>query len=498
MKLVSCARLFKAAPLTKHIHSLSSTKALSFTAVRNYASVKLTAGQPLHESHPHLIKKGEITPGITAEEYFARRARILSEMPDRSVAIIPGNDILFATSSVFHEFRQDPNFFYLTGFLEPGSALVLYKKNESFGESIFFVPPKNKQAELWDGARAGPKGAIEIFNADSAHGFEDIDCFLDKLLKDVDVVYTDSFPFKETNRFPRFFKSHSHDILPSSLGHLLRQHSRKELRSVIALVEKSRLIKSPAEIENMRVAAEISAEVYNRAYGMRFQTEQQLYHFLEYEFKMRGCHESAYLPVVAGGSHALTIHYTQNSDILRDGEMVLVDAAGRYGGYCADISRTWPVNGKFTDPQKELYQAVLNVQKECVKMCSGAKGMSLHDIHRESERLMFLELKNCGFNLDRRDVSTLYPHYIGHNLGIDVHDITRPPRYTPVQPGQVITIEPGVYIPKDNKWPKHFQGIGIRIEDDIVVKESSYENITADTLKEISDIEEAANSPDNF
>lgn len=117
----------------------------------------------------------------------------------------------------------------------------------------------------------------------------------------------------------------------------------------------------------MRIAAEISAEVYNKAYGIRFDTEAQLYHFLEYEFMMRGCHESAYLPVVAGGSHALTIHYTQNNDILRDGELVLVDAAGRYGGYCADISRTWPVNGKFTDPQKDLYQAVLNVQKECVK-----------------------------------------------------------------------------------------------------------------------------------
>lgn len=490
MKLLSLAQSLKTRPFTSRLLASNFTKPLVNS--RNYASLKLKAGQPIHETHPHLIKQGEITPGIKAEEYFARRSNLLEQMPNKSIAIIPGNDIQFATASVFHEFRQDPNFYYLTGFLEPGSALILYKKNDGTSESIFFVPPNDTQAELWDGARAGPKGAVEIFNADSAYSFNELDTHLDKLLKDVDIIYTDSFEAKESNRFPRFFKSHSHDILSGTLGHILRQHARKEIRSYIRLVEGSRLIKSPAEIENMRVAAEISAEVYNRAYGIRFATETELYHFLEYEFKMRGCHESAYLPVVAGGSHALTIHYTQNSDVLRDGEMVLVDAAGRYGGYCADISRTWPVNGKFTDPQKDLYQAVLNVQKECVKMCSADKGMSLHDIHRESERLMFTELKNCGFNIDRRDVNTLYPHYIGHNLGIDVHDITRPPRYTPIKPGQVITIEPGVYVPKNDKWPKHFQGIGIRIEDDVVVKENSYENITEDTLKEIADIEDAA------
>ncbi|VVT52989.1 uncharacterized protein SAPINGB_P003348 [Magnusiomyces paraingens] len=471
------------------------TKKNIISAQRYSTKSRFKAGQPIPETHPHLLRPGEITPGIKAEEYYARRARLLDEMPDNSMAIIAGNDTQFATPSVFYEFRQDPNFFYLTGFMEPQSALVLYKKKGNSPESIFFVPPKDEYAELWDGSRTGPKGAIEIFNADNAHSFNDIERVMEKLLKDISIVYYDALPPKESGRLPNFFRSYNRDVLSGSLGELLRRSSRKEIRSAVQLVEKSRLIKSPAEIENMRIAAEISADVYNSAYGIRFQTESQLYYYLDYQFRMRGCTESAYLPVVAGGNHALTIHYTKNYDVLKDGDLVLVDAAGRYGGYCADISRTWPVNGKFTAPQKDLYQAVLNVQKECIKYCSTSSGMTLNDIHRQSEQLFYSELKNCGFaSLSRKELTTLYPHYIGHNLGIDVHDISSPPRFTPLQPGQIITIEPGVYVPDTEEWPKHFRGIGIRIEDDVVVRQSSYEVITSDTLKEIDDIEAAANS----
>lgn len=468
-------------------------KGLAF-ATSYSTHTRLKAGQPIHETHPHLLRPGDITPGISAEEYYERRARILSSMPDNSIAIIPGNDTQFATPSVFYEFRQDPNFFYLTGFLEPQSALILYKKSGNSAESIFFVPPNDAYAELWDGTRTGPKGAIEMFNADDAHSFADIETVLEKLLKEVNIVFYDSFAPKDSGRLHRFFRSHNKDVLNGSLGDLLRRGSRKEIRSSVQLIEKSRLIKSPSEIENMRIAAEISSDVYNSAYGIRFKTESQLYYYLDYQFRLNGCSESAYLPVVAGGSHALTIHYTKNYDVLNDGDLVLVDAAGRYGGYCADISRTWPVNGKFTAPQKDLYQAVLNVQKECIKFCSTSSGMSMNDIHRKSEELFYSELKNCGFSsLTRQELTTLYPHYIGHNLGLDVHDITSPPRFTKLQPNQVITIEPGVYVPDTEAWPKHFRGIGIRIEDDVVVGKSSYEVITADTLKEIDDIENAAN-----
>lgn len=464
-------------------------------AARSYATY-LEAGQPIHETHPHRLRPGEVTPGITAQEYYARRQTILESLPDKSLVIIPGNDVQFATSSVFYEFRQDPNFYYLTGFLEPGSALALYKENENVMESIFFVPGKDAHAELWDGIRSGPNGAIEMFNADRAYPFSDIHEQLGLLLDRVQNVYMDTFDFKDSNRLNRFFKSHGQNVLKQSLVELFRKSSsRKEYKSAVALVEKSRLVKSEAEINVMRLAAEMSSAVYNKAYGTQFASEAQLQAFLDYEFRMHGCDDSAYLPVVAGGQHALTIHYTRNNDMFNDGDLVLVDAGGRYGGYCADISRTWPVNGTFTGPQRDLYQAVLNVNKQCIPLCTVASGMSLHDIHRHSEDIMYTELKNAagfGSSLTRRDVSLLYPHYIGHNLGLDVHDITQPPRYSKLVPGQIITIEPGVYVPNDERFPKHFRGIGIRIEDDVVVGDRGYEVLTMDTLKEVDDIEAAA------
>lgn len=465
---------------------------------RAYASAPqgsfLTAGQPIHETHPHKLRPGEITPGISAQEYYARRQLILDSIPDKSLVIIPGNDVQFATNSVFYEFRQDPNFFYLTGFLEPQAALVLYRENENNMESIFFVPGKDYQAELWDGTRSGPNGAIEMFNADRAYPFSEIYSQIELLLKDAETIYMDTFPAKTSNRLPSFFKSHGQNVVKNSLVELFKKAGRKEYKSAVALVEKSRLVKSEAEIDNLRIAAELSSAAYNKAYATGFRTEGQLQAFLDYEFRMAGCEESAYLPVVAGGAHALTIHYTRNDDLLHDGDMVLVDAGGRYGGYCADISRTWPVSGKFTEPQRDLYQACLNVNKECIKLCTASSGLSLHDIHSHSESVMLTELKNCGFTgLTQRQLHVLYPHYIGHNLGIDVHDITQPPRYAKLQPGQVITIEPGVYVPENSElFPKHFRGLGIRIEDDVVVGERDYEVITADTWKEIEDIERAA------
>lgn len=461
---------------------------------RFYSSY-LSAGQPIHETHPHYIRPGELTPGISAQEYYDRRKRILEELPDKSLVIIAGNDVQFATNSVFNTFRQDPNFFYLTGFLEPGSALVLWKDSENKMESIFFVPGKDYQAELWDGVRAGPNGAIEMFNADRAYPFGEIHGQLKLLLKDAKTVYMDTFDSKNSNRLHQFFKSHGQNVFKNSLGELFRNSERKEYKSAIALIEKYRLVKSEAEIDNLRYAAELSSIAYNKAYGTEFKTEGQLHAFLDYEFKISGCDEPAYIPVVAGGNHALTIHYTRNDNVLKDGDMVLVDAGGRFGGYCADISRTWPVNGKFTEPQKDLYQACLNVNKECIKLCTVSSGLSLHDIHSHSESVMLTELKNAGFaNLTRRHLHQLYPHYIGHNLGIDVHDITQPPRHSKLLPGQVITIEPGVYVPEGESdvFPKHFRGIGIRIEDDVVVGKTAYEVLTVDTLKEISDIEEAA------
>ncbi|CAN6594952.1 intermediate cleaving peptidase 55 [Trichomonascus vanleenenianus] len=453
----------------------------------------IKAGQPIHETRPHLVPKGDLTPGIEAIEYYARRRRILESIPDNSMVVVPGNETQFATGSVFYEFRQDPNFYYLTGFLEPNAALVLHRKNAGEMNSIMFVPESDKHSELWEGERTGTKGAVEIFNADAAFPINEIDQKMPDLLKDCTRVYTDISD--KTSRYPRFFKSTGKDVLEGSLMDiLLKSANQKKLMSANYLIEQSRLFKTENEIDCMRVASEISAAAFNKAYSQRFKKESDLHAFLDYEFRVGGCEMPAYLPVVAGGKHALVIHYTRNDDRLRDGELVLVDAGGRFGGYCADISRTWPVNGKFTGPQRDLYQAVLNVQKKCIELCTSRQGASLDDIHRASEELLYTELLNAGMTgLSRGSVRKIYPHYIGHHLGIDVHDLQTPSRFDPLAPNQVITIEPGVYVPEDSNFPRHFHNIGIRIEDNVVIGKESYEVLTCDALKEIDDIEAAAN-----
>lgn len=455
-----------------------------------HASFK--SGQPMFETRPHLIAKGEITPGISALEYYARRKRVLEDIPDGSAVIIPGNVKQFATESVFYEFRQDPNFYYLTGFLEPNAALVLMKERGTSGKSIFFVPEHDTHRELWDGVCTGTKGAIEYFNADEAYPIGDIYNKMSQILKSVNTVYTDFYG--DSSRVSQFFRP-PYSVDMRTLQNIFGEQSTTitKFESAPLLIEKYRLVKSEQEIDCMRRASEISGLVYNLAYQNRFASEHALHAFLDYQMKINGCELPAYLPVVAGGSNALTIHYIRNDDVLRNGDMVLVDAGGRFGGYCADISRTWPVNGTFTGPQRDLYQAVLNAQKKCIELCSVNEGHRMVDIQSKSFKYLQEELRNIGFNsLTEKQLRVLYPHSIGHHLGLDVHDITSSSSLDPLVPGQVITIEPGIYVPDTEEWPKHFRGLGIRIEDNVVIGEDSYEVLTVDALKEIDEIEEQA------
>lgn len=434
---------------------------------------RIKSGQAIHENRPHLVHRGDLTPGITAEEYYVRRMNILQSLPDNSAMIVSGNVTQMATTAVFHEFRQDPSFYYLTGFLEPNAVLVMYRENADKMHSVFFVQEADKMAELWDGERAGTMGAVEIFNADRAYPIYRLEEQVAKLASEAKIIYTDAWE-------PRF---------PESVRKMFSHFKGVQCLPATPIIEQGRIIKSEQEIDCMRAASEISAIGFNRAMSRQFESESELHAYLDYQFRIGGCEMPAYLPVVAGGSHALTIHYTRNDDLLRDGDLVLVDAGGRFGGYSADISRTWPVNGKFTAPQRDLYQAVLNVEKECIKMCT-SQGAAFDDLHRKSEDLLYSELLNAGFTtLTRGKIRELYPHYIGHHLGLDVHDIKNAGRFDKFQTGQVITVEPGVYVPDNESWPKHFRGIGIRIEDNVVIGPHEPEVLTVDTVKEIEDIE---------
>lgn len=463
----------------------------------NRQRAPVQAGQALYETRPNLLKAGELTPGITALEYYERRVKLARKLPAKSCAIIVGNQVKYASGAVFYPFQQNNNLFYLTGWNEPDSVMVLEKPTENMDDVILhmIVPPKDAFAEQWEGFRTGVDGAKEIFNADEAAELSHLPIYMTKIISRSDYLYFD-IPKDKTSvsnaaLFSTFFSSQTVSNGHQTIHDLVRRSgTNKKIRALNKVISQLRKIKSPAELRVMRRAGQISGRAYNQAFAQRFRNERSLQAFLEYKFISGGCDKSAYLPVVAAGSNALCIHYTRNDDVIYDDEMVLVDASGSIGGYCSDISRTWPVSGKFSEAQKDLYEAVLNVQRKCIDLCKASYGYSIHDIHEKSMDYMKMELRNVGFsNIQKWDVNKLYPHYIGHHLGLDVHDIPDISRSEALEPGHVITIEPGVYVPDEPSYPSYFRNVGIRIEDDIAVGLDTYTNLTVEAAKEIVDLE---------
>lgn len=251
-----------------------------------------------------------------------------------------------------------------------------------------------------------------------------------------------------------------------------------------------RIVKSAAEIQNMRTAGRASGRAFTEAAKQRFEREKLLEASLIHQFIRQGCDRKAFEPVVAGGTNALGIHYVRNDDILVGGQLVLVDAGGEYGGYLADITRTWPISGSFTPAQRDLYEAVLAVQRSCIAACTQSANKSMEDLHEKAERGLKEELKQIGFDISRNAMSVLFPHHLSHHVGLDLHDCISYSKRLPVQTGQCITIEPGIYVPEDDdRFPKHFRGMGIRIEDSVCVGDASPLVLSAEAVKEVEDIE---------
>lgn len=461
----------------------------------NRQRLPINCGQPIHETRPYLLKQGELTPGITALEYFKRRVKLASKLVPRSCAIIAGSQMKYASGPVFYPFQQNNDLFYLTGWNEPDSVMILEKPDNDPENVVLhmIVPPKDSFAEKWEGFRTGVEGAQEIFNADEATSNENLEKYVDKIIKRCDNIYFDTNNTEKNSGafFSEFFSLKNESQKQNTILNMIKNTSGvKNLMPLKKIIANLRSIKSPAELRVMRRAGQISGRAYNQAYAKRFRNERTLGAFLEYKFIEGGCDRSAYVPVIGTGENALCIHYTRNDDVMFDDEMVLVDASGAIGGYCSDISRTWPVSGKFTDAQRDLYEVVLTVQRKCIELCCAHNVISLHQIHEKSLQFFKEELKNIGLSsLSTWDINEIYPHYIGHNLGLDVHDVPEISRHQPLQENQVITIEPGLYIPDDPKYPAYFRNIGIRIEDDIAIGMDTYTNLTVEAVKEIADLE---------
>ena len=399
-------------------------------------------------------------------------------MTDGSVAILNAASLQYKSGAVFHPYRQESNFLWLTGWNEDDAVAVIEKTGPRLGDYTFrmFVKRKNPQEEQWSGYRNGIQAAQDVFNADEAYGFDRAETMLPQILNSAKLVYADVQPTKglANNPLYRLFA---------------RKDSGPAKTPLFPVMNKLRSIKSPAEIANMRRAGQISGHAITEAMRRPWSKEKDLHAFLDYQFIVNGCDGPAYIPVIAGGERANCIHYTVNNNTFKEDEFILIDAGGEYGTYITDISRTWPVSGKFTAAQRDLYEAVLNVQRTGVSLCRESANMSLEDIHGITVRGLVDQLRGIGFNVDMANISQLFPHHVGHYIGLDVHDCPGYSRRERLRRGHCVTIEPGVYVPRDDRWPKHFQGMGVRIEDSICVDDDTPYILSTEAVKEINDIE---------
>lgn len=452
------------------------------SSTRSYASVsasELQFGQPVHETHPHILKAGEVTPGITAQEYADRRAKLAQSLPDNGVAVLAAAELKYRSGAVFYPYRQESNFLYLTGFNEPDSMAVIRKTGDKLGDYVFhlFVRPKDPKAEQWSGPWSGLQAAQDVFNADETGDINKIESLLPPLLRSASKIYTDV----ELSRAGQ----------PTKFANMVRSVNRSLSSAPLQpIMNNLRVIKSKAEIANMRLAGQISGRCITAAMRRPWDTEKDLQAFLDYTFTANGCEGPAYVPVVAGGSRANMIHYVHNNAALDPAQLVLVDAGGEYGTYIADITRTWPVSGKFSAAQRDLYEAVLRVQRTGVALCRESAGMTLDGIHRVTENTLRDQLRDLGFDMGRAGaLDELFPHHVGHYIGLDVHDCPGYGRHVALKAGHCVTIEPGVYVPDDERFPAHFRGMGIRIEDSVCVDDDSPLVLTTEAVKEVVDIE---------
>ncbi|KAM0749701.1 Creatinase/aminopeptidase [Meredithblackwellia eburnea MCA 4105] len=472
-------------------------------------------GQPLPSTHSHLLAPGELTPGISAEEYEHRRRALMEGLEEGSIVLIAGGRLKFMTGAIFYKFRQATNFWYLTGWEEPDSFLVLGDDAKGYKMTLF-SPQKNPYDEMWHGARSGREGAMEVFGADDAVDIAHLAFRLKSLLHsssntfsspplyiDIPGVTPSSRtrlrPSTKTKSILEFLvptnstSSDTDEVMEIVTG----QKGNRPIKSAAIEVEKLRLIKSPAELRVMRRAADISSAAHSKASHLPLpptETSSKLEHSLvshfEYQTALAGSLRPAYVPVCASGASGLTVHYTKNLLPLYSGDLVVLDAGCEWGGYASDITRTFPVSGSFSGPQKDLYEAALRVQKACIKLCSADQGMSLDDLHARSSALLRSELIDLGFTLRGNDLErTVYPHFVGHPIGIDLHDTFSFGRNERIKSGMVITIEPGIFVPPHPNFPKEFHNLSARVEDEVLVREDDYVVLSVNAPKEVVDVE---------
>lgn len=439
-----------------------------------------------------------MTVKIDITEYQARRTALLSKVENKAIVIIPSAQEVTRSNDTEYHFRQNSDFFYLTGFTEPDAFLVLSNKasgSEKTGniESTLFLRPKDEFAEVWHGRRLGVASAPSQLMIGAAYSSDDVDTILPDLIDGHEYLYYSLDENIVANA-----------RVQKALG--LCKNAPKQTKTaphsivdVNALIHEMRLIKSNQEIAVMKQSADISCKAHAAAMQLcapgvyEYQLEATILHY----FAMHGARHAAYNTIVGGGDNACILHYVENQDKLVNGDLVLIDAGSEYQGYAADITRTFPVNGRFSPEQKDIYNVVLNAQLACIEQL--VPGATISEVMESAVTIITKglldlgilqgELASCIANDAHK---AFFMHGLGHYLGLDVHDVGTykvAGQDRVLEVGMVLTVEPGIYINKNAKVPSQYQGIGVRIEDNIVITAQGNEVLTSQVPKNIADIE---------
>jgi len=429
---------------------------------------------------------------MNAETYARRRSELIEQIGDNDIVIVATSPIKSRNSDVEYQFRPDSDFHYLSGFSEPEAVLVI-SPSRSQGQYVVFCREKDRLREMWDGRRTGLEGVIEQYGADDAFPIEDLNDILPGMMEEKEKVFT------TVGRYPEFdaqllgwMNKIKEDKRPG-------KHAPYEFVDLNHILHEQRLFKRQDEIALMRKAGKMSAAGHNRAMqvcrpGMY---EYQVQAEMECEFRKAGSPYNAYPSIVAGGENACILHYTENQDMLKNGDLLLIDAGAEYGCYASDISRTFPVNGRFSPEQRALYDIVLAAQAAAFEVCSAGHGWN--ESHDEAVKVISQGLLDEGLLrgsleqvLETQSYTQFYMHRTGHWLGMDVHDVGDyqvDEVWRELEPGMVFTVEPGIYVNPADDVDERFHHIGIRIEDNVLVRRDGYEVLTEAAVKKPDDIE---------
>jgi len=477
--------------LTKLISKIGRSYSVSLSPMGKY-------GQPTEWTHPHIINKGEVNKGVQKSEFRARREKLAESLMankisfktgpggDKHLMILPAAKRQYMVDKIPYFYRQDTDFRYLTGCLQPDTVLVM-EFAKDWSKSVLFCKESTAYDEKWEGARIGYGEAVEFLGVDEASPISSLEDYLynfQKLNPKLDIWYD-------------YMEPKNHDIHKVMLNFIQQTNTINNIDSPRPALHNLRVIKSPAEVSLMRTSCAVGAESMKRTISKskELSTEGQFLASVEFEARMLGANFLAYPPVVAAGNNSNTIHYIASTSHVQPSDLVLMDAGCEFHGYASDITRTWPAGGSFSDPQRSVYEAVLDTQQRLIH--SIVPGVTTIDgLYRDMQDILGKNLQNIGL-IDPNEEKYLHarthgfcPHHVSHYLGMDVHDCGKASKKQPLLPGMVITVEPGLYIPAGNgSVDSMFRGVGCRVEDDVLITEDGVEVLSAGCPTSLQELE---------